>query len=128
MDVDDAVARLAEKVARALAATDPGPFADLLAPDVTWGAPGDPSPPCRNRQQVLAWYQRGRAEGRRAEDVRVTVHGDKLLVAMTVMSSDQAGSGLAAPRWQVLTVVDGRIADIRGYDNERDAVEAASRA
>ena len=126
--MDDSVERLAEEVAVALAAADPARFAELLDPDVTWGAPGDPSPPCRNRQQVLAWYQRGRADGRRARDVRVTAHGDKILVSMVVNSPDAAAPVLGDPRWQVLTVVDGRITDIRGYDNELDAMKAAGQA
>jgi SnoaL-like domain len=122
--VEDGVERLAERVAVALVGADPGQFAELLDPHVTWGAPGDPSPACQNRQQVLAWYQRGRADGRRAQDVSVTRHGDKLLVSMTVTSADATASGQSSPRWQVLTVVDGRIADIRGYDNELDAIDA----
>ena len=122
----DSVERLAEEVAVALGAADPRLFADLLDPDVTWGAPGDPSPPCRNRQQVLAWYQRGRADGRRAHDLSVTAHGDKILVSMTVTSPEAEASGHSNPRWQVLTVVHGRIADIRGYDNETDAMNAVS--
>ena len=126
--MENVVARLAEDVAVALDEADPAQFADLLDPDATWGAPGDSSPPCRNRQQVLAWYQQGRTDGRRAQDVRVTVHGNKLLLSMTVTSPEAATSGLSNPRWQVLTVVDGRITDIRGYDNELDAREAVGRA
>jgi len=123
--MDEAMARLAEQVTAALSAADPDQFAHLLDPNVTWGAPGDPAPSCRNRRQVLAWYQRGRAGGRRAEVHRVTTHGDKILVAMTVTSADGPASGRGEPRWQVLTVVDGRIADIRGYDDEQDARDAA---
>lgn len=119
------VERLAERVAAALDAADPEQFADLLDPRVTWGAPGDPSPPCRNRQQVLAWYQRGRADGRRAQVRSVTAHQDKILVSMMVTTSGVPTNGEAeSPRWQVLTVVDGRIADIRGYDDE-DAARTA---
>jgi ketosteroid isomerase-like protein len=113
---------IAEQVRTALAGGDLEAFAHLLDPDVTWGAPGDASPPCRNRKQVLEWYRRGRSNGRRALDVDVTVHGDKLLVAMTVTDAD----GEAAPRWQVLTVRDDRVVDIRGYD-DADAARAALR-
>ena len=41
-------------------------FAALLSPDVEWGPPGSTTPPCRNRSQVLRWYAKGRAKGRRA--------------------------------------------------------------
>lgn len=117
--------RLAERVAAALDAADPGQFADLLDPDVTWGAPGDPSPSCRSRRQVLAWYQRGQADGRRARVATVTAHDDQLLVSMMVITEDSTvRQQVETPRWQVLRVVDGRIADIRGYDSE-DAARAA---
>jgi ketosteroid isomerase-like protein len=120
----EVVERLAERVALALRAADPVQFADLLDSQVTWGAPGDPSPSCRNRQQVLAWYQRGRADGRRDHIRSVTAHGDKILVSMTITSPEASTSGQGIPRWQVLTVVDGRITDIRGYDDEIAAMNA----
>ena len=47
-----------------------------------WGAPDDPSPPCRNRNQVLRWFERGRAAGRRATVAEVEVHGNALLVGL----------------------------------------------
>lgn len=119
------VEHLAEQVAEALGAADPERFADLLDPQVTWGAPGDPSPPCRNRRQVLAWYQRGRAEGRRGQVESVTVHGEQILVSMTVTSPDGSADGASVHRrWQVLSVANGRITDIRGYDDERAARQA----
>lgn len=113
-----AIEALADQVRAALDSADLDQFSELLDPAVTWGAPGDPSPPCQSRQQVLAWYQRGRAAGRRARVLSVTTHGDKILVAMTVTSPDDAA---AAERWQVLAVHDGRVTDIRGYEQEATA-------
>lgn len=113
---------IAGRVRDALDSADLDLFAELLDPRVTWGAPGDPSPSCQNRQQVLAWYDRGRAAGRKAQVLSVTTHGDKILVAMTVSST--AGDASAA-RWQVLTVAGGCITDIRGYDQEVEARAAA---
>jgi SnoaL-like domain len=117
---DPAVEAIAEKVRVALDAADLEQFADLLDPRVTWGAPGDTSPPCQTRQQVLAWYANGRAAGRRGQVRSVRTHEDKILVAMTVTSPDDAGSD----RWQVLTVGNGRVTDIRGYDDEPAAFAA----
>ncbi|HWB65577.1 MAG TPA: nuclear transport factor 2 family protein [Mycobacteriales bacterium] len=117
----DAVAELAAQVREALAAADLERFADLLDPNVTWGAPGDAAPACRNRSQVLRWYAQGRADGRRARVLDVTTHRDKILVSMLVSDRDPADDDADAPRWQVLTVVDGRVADIRGYDDEATA-------
>ena len=51
---------MAVLVRNALAAEDLTAFAELLDPPVTWGAPGARNPTCKNRNQVMAWYQRGR--------------------------------------------------------------------
>ena len=116
---------IAAQVRNALDGADLDAFADLLDPHVTWGAPGDPSPPCQNRQQVLAWYRQGRADGRRAHVLDVTAHDDKVLVAMTVTAGNEHPGQAAADRWQVLTVTEGRVTDIRGYDDENEARAAA---
>ena len=124
MDTDEAMARVADGVRTALESADLDAFADLLDPHVTWGAPSDPSPPCQNRNQVLAWYRQGRADGRRAHVLDVTTHDDKILVAMTVTDRHHP-SGHEHARWQVLTVANNRIIDIRGYDDQTAAATAA---
>jgi len=96
-------------------------FSNLLDPHVTWGAPGDPSPPCQTRAQVLRWFANGREAGRRAHIRSVTTNEDMILVRMTVTTPDDPGSD----RWEVLRVANGLVADIRGYDNEADARAAA---
>jgi hypothetical protein len=123
----DGVQRIADTVRVALESADLDEFADLLDPNVTWGAPGDPSPPCQNRRQVLTWYQRGRAEGRRARVLGVSTHGNKILVSMTVTAGEDADETEdEAPRWQVLTVANDRVVDIRGYDDEQEASAAVA--
>jgi ketosteroid isomerase-like protein len=119
------MAQLAAKVRVALDSADPEAFGGLLDPNVTWGAPGDPSPSCRNRRQVLDWYQRGRADGRRAKVRDLTCHRDKIVVTMTVSSAGSPAVEAGVDRWQVLTVTGGRISDIRGYDRRGDALAAA---
>jgi ketosteroid isomerase-like protein len=117
---------LARQVRAALEAADPSSFRALLDPDVTWGAPGARQPSCRNRDQVLAWYERGRQAGTRAQVADVSVLGDRLLVALTVRGSPSAEDrGGAAQRWQVLTVRHGRIVDIVGFDDRMDATAHA---
>jgi len=59
-------------------------FSTLLAPDVTWGAPDDPNPACRNRRQVLQWYQRGFDRGVRATVREIRSVGDSVLVGLVV--------------------------------------------
>jgi RimJ/RimL family protein N-acetyltransferase/ketosteroid isomerase-like protein len=113
---------LAGQVSAALATADLSAFADLLDPDVQWGAPGDPVPSCQNRDQVLAWYRRGRESGTRGRVTETQVSGDRILVGLKVthdLSDDDAGS--ETDRWQVLTVRGGRVAAIVGFDNRDDA-------
>jgi len=125
---DDGNQLLAQRIRAALEDADLTAFADLLDPRVTWGAPGDSSPACRNREQVLDWYRRGRADGRRGRVLDIASHDDKILVTMKVTTPQAPGAEPEADRWQVLTVGSGRICDIRGYDNEGDARAAAGLA
>lgn len=74
-DPADQSSPLTERIKNALESADLDAMRELLAPDVTWGAPGDPNPACRNRDQVLTWYQRGRNAGARASVVEMEVRG-----------------------------------------------------
>ncbi len=115
---------LANRVRTALETADLEAFADLLHPAVRWGAPGDGAPPCTTRDDVLAWYARGRADGRRATVSEVLALPGRLVVGMEV-SPGRRGGGGPGRRWQVLTVTGGRITDIRGYGDRLSAVAAA---
>jgi len=95
-------------------------YRELLDPGVTWGAPDDPQPGCRNRDQVLAWYRKGRARGVRARVTETKVGVDCILVGLEV--GDEGGDDATVRRWQVLTVRDGRIVDIRGFENRQTAL------
>jgi ketosteroid isomerase-like protein len=120
-DMDD----LAVHVRRALGAEDLSAFTELLDPDVTWGAPGSRNPSCKNRSQVLAWYERGRDAGVRGSVHDVEVLGDRLLVTMTLRGTDDAGQrGGAALRFQVLTVRSGKVVDIVGFDDKAEALSS----
>ena len=121
----DVVERLAGRVRLAQETADLDAYAELLDPGVRWGLPGDPVPPCRNRAQVLAWYQCGRAAGARARVTETLVSVDRILVGLKVTGRPAAGAGDETDRWQVLTVRDGRVTVIAGFE-ERD--EAAARA
>jgi RimJ/RimL family protein N-acetyltransferase len=116
--------RLAVQIRQALEAADFQAYADLLDRGVRWGAPGDPVPSCRNRQQVLAWYQRARDSGTRARVSETVVAGDKILIGLKVTGRPAAMDGVAeTTRWQVLTVGHGRITGITGFA-ERDEAAA----
>jgi RimJ/RimL family protein N-acetyltransferase len=119
----DVVERLAGRVRLALEAADLDSYAELLDPGVRWGPPGDPVPPCQNRAQVLAWYQRGRAAGTRARVTETLVSGDRILVGLKVTGRPAEGTEGEVDRWQVLTVGGGRVTAIAGFD-ERDEAAA----
>lgn len=102
-------------------------FGALLAPDVTWGPPGDSST-CRNKSQVLAWYQKGANAGSHAEVQEIEIVGDRLLVGLVVMGSPSGEhENERTSQWQILTVKDSRIVDIVGFELKSDAVAWMSR-
>jgi ketosteroid isomerase-like protein len=118
---------VAARIKAALAATDVGEFSDLLHPDARWGAPDDPNPSCQSRQQVLAWYQRGRDAGVRAEVTECVVFDSRVLIGTRVRGNDLADeAGGEVDLWQVFTVGDGQILEIVGYDNRREALARAT--
>jgi hypothetical protein len=113
---------LATRVRVALESADVSAFGELLDPNVRWGAPDDPEPSCQSRDEVLAWYGRGRAAGRRARVIDVQAHGNKILVHLTVSIPSQGRTAIESDRWQVLTCARGCIVDIRGFDTSDEAV------
>jgi ketosteroid isomerase-like protein len=119
-------ARVARQVRAALDAADLSAFSDLLDADVQWGPPDAP-PTCRHREEVLAWYRRGRDAGVRARVSDVSVHGDHVLVGLRVTGRQAAGEsgGGDEDRWQVLTVRDGRVVRITGFDERSEAAAYA---
>jgi ketosteroid isomerase-like protein len=118
---------LTERVKSALESGDLDAIRDLLDPGARWGAPEGPSDAdCHNRDQVIAWWASARAAGARAVVTEVTAGAGTLLVGLEVTGTPAAHeAGGAAERWQVLTVRDGRIADIRGFDNRAAAAARA---
>jgi ketosteroid isomerase-like protein len=122
--MDRTMDELAEEVRKALVAEDVAAFADLLDPGVTWGAPGARNPTCKNRSQVLNWYQRAQEAGVRGSVFDIDVLGDRLLVSLTVQGTEGAVErGGKALRFQVLTVHDGLIVDIVGFDDKSEALQ-----
>jgi len=106
-------ASIAERVRAALDSADLEQMAALLSSDVHWGAPDDPAPPCRNRSQVLRWFEKGRAAGRRGTVTDVEVHGNALLVGLRLDTGEE--------RWQVMRVGPDGVNDIRGFEDHRSA-------
>jgi hypothetical protein len=118
-----AIEGLAEKIGIALQSADLDAYRELLDPAVSWGPPGDQLSGCHSRDEVLDWYRRGHASGVRADVVETVVSRDKILVGLKVRSRPGTPeSGGELDRWQVLTVVDGRVKDIRGFEDRGAAV------
>jgi hypothetical protein len=120
-------AALTERVRTALESGDLDGIRDLLDPGACWGAPEGPSDAdCHNRDQVMAWWAATRAAGARAAVTEVTAGAGTLLVGLQVTGTPAAHeAGGTVARWQVLTVRDDRIADIRGFDNRPAAAARA---
>lgn len=117
---------LAERVRSALAAEDLDRYRGLLAPDARWGPPDEPVGGCQDRNEIIAWYRAARDAGMRAALDEVVVGRDALLVGLTVFGRGGGGPERPGePRWQVLAVRDGLIADIPGFDNRPDAADRA---
>src|ERR1700689_1318996 len=117
---------IAVLIRNALAAEDLSAFTEFLDPAVTWGAPGARNPSCKTRNQVLAWYQRGRDAGVRGSVYDVEVLGNRLLVSMSVRGTETANErGGTALRFQVLTVRSGKVVDIVGFDDKSEALTYA---
>lgn len=123
------IEEIARRVGAALQAADLTGYKELLDPNVTWGAPDDANPGCHNRDQVLTWYRRGRAAGVEAVVTETLVHGERILVGLSVVgirtAEDRATEepGGSTDRWQVLTVRAGLVNDIRGFEDRTQAVE-----
>ena len=101
-------------------------FLSLCADDVHWGAPGDSHGGCHNRDQVRSWYESAGGRGVRATVNEVLRVPTGLLVSLTVSGPPAAQEqGGEFERWQVLTVRDGRISDICGFDDRAGAARWA---
>lgn len=117
---------IVDRVRSALESADLEAIGELLDPGVRWGAPDDQNPSCQNRQQVLAWYRRGREAGVRAHVTETVVYGDRILVGLAVTGRPGAEQAATlANRWQVLTVGAGGVVDIRGFDIRDEVVARA---
>jgi ketosteroid isomerase-like protein len=98
-----------------------------MAPDVRWGAPEQSVPTCQNRGQVLRWYEKAQSVGASAEVVDTHVLGRHLVLGLRVKGNPRSESPRTpSMRWQVLSIENGTIAEIRGYESRRDAVEFAT--
>ncbi len=118
---------LAQRVRNAMEAIDLATMAELLAPNAKWGAPEQEVPMCQNAHEILSWYDLAQAEGVRAEIKEVVVVGESLVIGLKVLANkDVDPKAKNRTRWQVMSVRDGRIAEIRGYETRGEASQFAT--
>ncbi len=114
---------IADQVLQALGDGDLTAFEELLDPDVTWEAAAPGAPHCRNRAEVLAWYQQSLAAGVRSRVTEIQVAENRILLALQVTGR----AAEAIERWQVLDVRKGHIVEIVGFDDHGSATTWARR-
>jgi SnoaL-like protein len=112
---------LAQLVRVALQSADLDAYRELLDPHVSWGPPDDEVSGCHNREEVLEWYQLARDSGVRADVVETAVKGDRILVGLSIHQAPDTIGGDAL-RWQILRVANGKVSDIRGFEERDEAV------
>lgn len=117
---------LAPRIRALLESADLEALAEVLDPDVHWGAPDDPDQSCQNRQDVIAWWARARGAGVRAKVTETEVIGDQVLVGLHV--TGRPGGEGNGDRWQVLTVGASGVVEIVGFDNRDDALARTAAA
>lgn len=118
---------LAARVRHAMETADLHEMGELLAPDARWGAPEQTVPTCRNALQILSWFEMARENGVRADITEVTIIDNNIVVGLKIFSnSDAKSNSNDRERWQVMSVEDGRIGEIRGYDKCHDATAYAT--
>ena len=118
---------LATVVSNALRNGDLAAMTALLANDVRWGDPDQSVPTCTSNSQVLRWYENAQLAGASADVVETVVLGQNILLGLNVRRDTGPDiESTPAIRWQVMSVEDDKIAEIRGYDSRVEAERFAT--
>jgi hypothetical protein len=117
---------IASRVRFAMETVDLQRMSELLAPDARWGAPEQEVPTCRNAQQILSWYEMARDNGVRADITDVVIIGNHIVIGLKVLNgpNDKTRSRNVV-RWQVLSVENDLVIEIRGYETRGNATAFA---
>jgi ketosteroid isomerase-like protein len=101
--------------------------ADVLARDVRWygaGAP-DAEGACHNREQAMAFIRRSLDEGVRTDLVDLRAAGEHTVVAVVRPQRLPAAEDSAQAHGEVLTIRDGKVAEMVVYPTVGEALVAA---
>jgi ketosteroid isomerase-like protein len=118
---------LIDQVRTALETRDLDAFGALLADDVRWGEDATPRA-CRNRAQVLETFSKILDVGARAEIAEIAEGSRGVLCELLVhwpQAVDRPGDRRL---YHTYLVRDGRIAEIRRYDDRDSAADAVGLA
>jgi ketosteroid isomerase-like protein len=103
-------------------------IAAILSPDVRWHGAGDEGGGCQNREQALGWMREAIDRGIRVEllEVRELADGRVLVALQRRVQGDQAQAGARpSPHGQILTLQDGKVAEMVVYPTADEASAAA---
>lgn len=121
--MDDMASALLEQLRTAIVARDLAAFGALLAEDVRWGDDDNPRA-CRNRDQVLETFTRILGQGAHADISELTEGPLGVLCALEVRWPEEADRPGDRRLYHTYLVRDGRISEIRRYDDRASAAEA----
>jgi len=112
------MAAIAEHLEAAYRALDLDLLGSLLHPDVRWTGL------CSNRAEVLDWYRQLLAGGTQATVETVEVDRDAVVMGIRVAGRAEGTRPAPAERvFQVFTVSDEEVIEIRGYPNRQRALD-----
>ena len=114
---------LAQRVSNAWAAADLDSIRDLLAANAKWGAPEQTVPTCQNRAQVLEWYEAAASAGARATILETTAYANAIVLGLNISGFSHSEGDEPQVSWQALSVRDGLISELRGYESRDEAHE-----
>ena len=99
-----------------------------LDPEVRWYGAGEPDGEgaCQNREEATAFIRRARAEGLTAELLDVREAGDRLVAVIHTHAPPDWQHG-PEPHGELVTVRDGKIAEMIVFPTVEDALTAAGR-
>ncbi len=117
-------AELAERIGSAFAEADVDRFGALLAPDVRWGSDDHPRA-CRSRAEVLETFRRLLGEGAQGAVTELAAGTEGVLCGLTVRWPGQPDQPAERTLFHVYLARDGRIVQIRPYDDREAAADLA---
>jgi uncharacterized protein len=123
VDVTSTTDDIAGELERAFATRDLEALGNLLADDARWGD-DDASNKCRNRQQVVATFARLLDEGAEGGVDEIVVGPNGVLCKLHVDWPDAASRSGREGFYHLYVVRDGKIVEIRRYDDRESAAAA----